>query len=212
MDKDKDKKMDKKRRTSNMLIPTIVMAVFAIILLYVGYSKGQGQHIIGLKIALKITAQIVPLLIFAFIMAGMIQTLLPRELISKWIGEESGGVWPAGDTHRHACRRHNSWWSLRKFTRCRWILACWSWSRNNGCFCDSLVIMGNQSFAHGNRDIGMEIYSCSPRLYLFLSPYCWPHSAAVFFRFQVNIHIDPSYAYICTVITHWAKICISDIV
>jgi len=73
-----------------MLIPTIVMAVFAIILLYIGYSKGEGQHITGLNIALKLTVQILPLLIFAFIMAGMIQTLLPRELISKWIGEESG--------------------------------------------------------------------------------------------------------------------------
>jgi len=73
-----------------MLIPTIIMAVFAIILLYIGYSKGQGQHLIGLKYALKITVQILPLLIFAFIMAGMIQTLLPRELLSKWIGEESG--------------------------------------------------------------------------------------------------------------------------
>ncbi|NIO48345.1 MAG: permease [Candidatus Aminicenantes bacterium] len=82
--------MDKKRRTSNMLIPTLVMAVLAIVLLYIGYSKGQGQHIIGLKSAFKITIQILPLLIFAFIMAGMIQTLLPRELISKWIGEESG--------------------------------------------------------------------------------------------------------------------------
>jgi len=92
MDKDRDKKMDEKRRASNMLIPTIVMAVFAIILLYIGYSKGQGQHITGLNIALKITLQILPLLIFAFIMAGMIQTLLPRELISKWIGEESGPV------------------------------------------------------------------------------------------------------------------------
>ena len=90
MDRDKDKKMDKKRRASNMLIPTIIMAVFAIILLYIGYSKGQGQHLIGLKYALKITVQILPLLIFAFIMAGMIQTLLPRELLSKWIGEESG--------------------------------------------------------------------------------------------------------------------------
>ena len=90
MDRDKDKKMDKKRRASGMLIPTIIMAVFAIILLYIGYSKGQGQHLIGLKYALKITVQILPLLIFAFIMAGMIQTLLPRELLSKWIGEESG--------------------------------------------------------------------------------------------------------------------------
>jgi uncharacterized membrane protein YraQ (UPF0718 family) len=90
MDKDKDKNMDNKRRASSMLIPTIVMAVLAIILLYIGYSKGQGQHITGLNIALKLTFQILPLLIFAFIMAGMIQTLLPRELISKWIGEESG--------------------------------------------------------------------------------------------------------------------------
>lgn len=73
-----------------MLIPTIVMALFAIILLFIGYSKGQGQHIIGLNFALKMTTQILPLLIFAFIMAGMIQTLLPRELISKWIGEASG--------------------------------------------------------------------------------------------------------------------------
>lgn len=73
-----------------MLIPTIIMAIFAIILLCIGYSKGQGQHIIGLKYALRITVQILPLLIFAFVMAGMIQTLLPRELLSKWIGEESG--------------------------------------------------------------------------------------------------------------------------
>ncbi len=73
-----------------MLIPTIVMAVLAIILLYVGYSKGEGQHIIGLKYALRMIVQILPLLIFALIMAGMIQALLPRELISKWIGEESG--------------------------------------------------------------------------------------------------------------------------
>ncbi len=73
-----------------MLIPTIVMAFFAIIFLYIGYSKGEGQHIIGLKYALRITAQILPLLIFALIMAGMIQALLPRELISKLIGEDSG--------------------------------------------------------------------------------------------------------------------------
>ena len=73
-----------------MLIPTIIIAILAIILLFIGYSKGQGQHIVGLKSALKMTAQILPLLIFAFIMAGMVQALLPRELLSKWIGEESG--------------------------------------------------------------------------------------------------------------------------
>jgi uncharacterized membrane protein YraQ (UPF0718 family) len=82
--------MKKKRRISNMLIPTLVMAFLAIILLIMGYSKGEGQHIAGLKSALKMTTEILPLLVFAFIMAGMIQVLLPQELLAKWIGEESG--------------------------------------------------------------------------------------------------------------------------
>ncbi len=73
-----------------MLIPTLVMAFLAIILLIIGYSKGEGQHIAGLKSALKMTTGILPLLVFAFIMAGMIQVLLPQEFLSKWIGEESG--------------------------------------------------------------------------------------------------------------------------
>lgn len=73
-----------------MLIPTIVMACLAVILLVIGYSRGESQHITGLKSALKMTIDVLPLLIFAFIMAGMIQTLLPHELLSRWIGEESG--------------------------------------------------------------------------------------------------------------------------
>jgi len=73
-----------------MLIPTITMAILAIILVLIGYGKEQGQHIAGLKTALQMTAEILPLLIFAFIVAGMIQVLLPQELISKWIGAESG--------------------------------------------------------------------------------------------------------------------------
>ena len=73
-----------------MLIPTIVMACLAVILLVIGYSRGESQHITGLKSALKMTIDVLPLLIFAFILAGMIQTLLPHELLSRWIGEESG--------------------------------------------------------------------------------------------------------------------------
>ena len=82
--------MDKKRRNSGMLIPTIVMGVLAIILLILGYYKGQGQHISGLKSTLDMTVEILPLLILALIVAGMIRVLLPHELISKWVGVESG--------------------------------------------------------------------------------------------------------------------------
>ena len=73
-----------------MLIPTIIMGVIAVILLVIGYQKGGGEHILGLKSAGNILLQIIPLLIFAFIIAGMIPILIPQEMIAKWIGVESG--------------------------------------------------------------------------------------------------------------------------
>ncbi len=73
-----------------MLIPTIIMGVIAIVLLIIGYQKGGGEHILGLKTAGNILLQILPLLIFAFIIAGMVQVVIPQEMISKWVGAESG--------------------------------------------------------------------------------------------------------------------------
>ena len=73
-----------------MLIPTMVMGGLAVALLTIGYVRGQGQHIVGLKSALDMTIEILPLLVSAFIVAGMVQVLLPQELISKWVGAESG--------------------------------------------------------------------------------------------------------------------------
>jgi len=73
-----------------MLIPTIFMGSLAVILLLIGYSKGQGQHITGIRSALNMTIEIFPLLVFAFTVAGMIQTLVSPELLSRWVGMESG--------------------------------------------------------------------------------------------------------------------------
>lgn len=73
-----------------MLLPTLVMGALALVLLLIGYKRGQGQHIEGMKTALDMTVQILPLLVFALLAAGMAQVLLPRELLSQWIGAESG--------------------------------------------------------------------------------------------------------------------------
>jgi uncharacterized membrane protein YraQ (UPF0718 family) len=73
-----------------MLIPMIIMAIFAIVLFYIGYQRGEGEHIAGLKNAFQMTLEILPLLIFAFIVAGLIQVMLPKELLAKWVGSESG--------------------------------------------------------------------------------------------------------------------------
>lgn len=82
--------MNKERRTSSMLIPTAIMGALAITLLLVGYYRGEGQHMVGVKSALTMIVEMLPLLVFAFIVAGMVQVLLPRELLSQWVGVESG--------------------------------------------------------------------------------------------------------------------------
>ena len=73
-----------------MLIPTVMMGILALALLFIGYSKGEGQHIVGMKSTWKMLIEILPLLFFAFVVAGMVQVLLPKDLISKWVGVESG--------------------------------------------------------------------------------------------------------------------------
>ena len=73
-----------------MFVPTIILGILALVLVIIGYQKGEGLHAVGLKRALSMTIEILPLLVCAFIVAGMIQVLLPHELLSKWIGTESG--------------------------------------------------------------------------------------------------------------------------
>ncbi len=71
-----------------MLIPTIVLGVLAAVCVIIAYQK--GVYIPGLKSGGTMLLQILPLLVFAFIIAGIIPLLIPQELISRWIGAESG--------------------------------------------------------------------------------------------------------------------------
>jgi len=82
--------MEKTRSRKQMIVPTIVMAALAIALMLLVYRRGEGEHVIALRSALDMTIQIMPLLIFALIVAGAIQALLPQELVLRWIGTESG--------------------------------------------------------------------------------------------------------------------------
>ena len=71
-----------------MLIPTLIMGLLALVLVFIAYQK--GIHIQGLKASWNMLLQIIPLLVFAFIVAGMVQLLVPHEIIARWVGEESG--------------------------------------------------------------------------------------------------------------------------
>jgi uncharacterized membrane protein YraQ (UPF0718 family) len=73
-----------------MLIPIMVMAVLAFILLIIAIRQGRGAHLTGLKSAWRMTIEVLPLLLLAFIVAGLIQALLPKDVITRWVGAESG--------------------------------------------------------------------------------------------------------------------------
>jgi hypothetical protein len=76
----------KKGRDSKMLFPTIMMGLTAGILILIGYLGGGGKHIIGLRKAGHMTIQIIPLLTCAFTVAGMVQVLIPHDILAKWAG------------------------------------------------------------------------------------------------------------------------------
>lgn len=76
------------KKTNTMLTPTIILAVIAIFLLFAGYKK--GLHIQGLNNAFSMTWQVLPLLFFSFIIAGMMQVIISPDALIKWVGPESG--------------------------------------------------------------------------------------------------------------------------
>lgn len=73
-----------------MLFPTVIMGIIAGILILIGYLKGEGQHLVGLRTAGDMTVRILPLLVCSFTVAGMAQVLIAREILAKWVGLESG--------------------------------------------------------------------------------------------------------------------------
>lgn len=73
-----------------MLIPTIVMAAIALVLMVAAYQKGDGTHIAGLKAGGLMLVQLIPLLLFAFVIAGILPLLIPADLVAQWLGTGAG--------------------------------------------------------------------------------------------------------------------------
>jgi len=73
-----------------MFIPTLIMACIAVVFIVFGFARGKGEHLEGLHSSLRMIIEILPLLIFAFIVAGMVRVLMPHEFLLRWVGEESG--------------------------------------------------------------------------------------------------------------------------
>lgn len=66
------------------------MAVILVALIGVAIWRGGGSLQKGLTFGGKTFLSTLPLLVFAFAIAGLVQVLIPREFIMKWLGPEAG--------------------------------------------------------------------------------------------------------------------------
>jgi uncharacterized membrane protein YraQ (UPF0718 family) len=69
---------------------TLVLAIAAAVLLVVALLQGPSVARDGLLAAWQTMRRNLLLLVLGFVLAGLVQVLIPRELITRWLGDEAG--------------------------------------------------------------------------------------------------------------------------
>ncbi len=83
---------DIRKKKLNPFLDTsfLIFAALAMIAGGVCYSRGKDVFYLGLNSALSLFVDIAPRLCGAFLMAGFVEVLVPKDLVTKWMGERSG--------------------------------------------------------------------------------------------------------------------------
>ena len=68
---------------------TLILSIAAIILIFINYKK-TGKQVEGLKSGIIQMFKTLPLILGAFILAGMIEVLIPGEFVQQWLSKEAG--------------------------------------------------------------------------------------------------------------------------
>jgi uncharacterized membrane protein YraQ (UPF0718 family) len=69
---------------------TIIMTSIAMVLLIVAYLRGGNLWSSGLKAGAESLWRLLPVLLMSFAVAGLLQVLMPREQLMRWLGAEAG--------------------------------------------------------------------------------------------------------------------------
>ena len=69
---------------------TLILIALTLILLIYAWRRGDGSHRRGVSMGWHTLKQTLPLLLIAFIIAGYVKVLAPQDLVSSWIGPDSG--------------------------------------------------------------------------------------------------------------------------
>lgn len=69
---------------------TLILAAVAVILLAIAFWRGRDLPLAGLLAGGRTLWRNLPLLLLGFVVAGLAQVLIPRDLITRWLGTEAG--------------------------------------------------------------------------------------------------------------------------
>lgn len=71
-----------------MLLPLIILLILTIISSVIAFKMNVFGN--GLKSSFEMSVYILPLLLVAMLLAGMLQSIIPKEYITKLLGKETG--------------------------------------------------------------------------------------------------------------------------
>jgi hypothetical protein len=80
----------KQQGRKSMDTTTLILAVVAAILLVIAFWQGRDLPLLGLKAGGRTLWRNLPLLLLGFAIAGLAQVLIPRDLITRWLGTQAG--------------------------------------------------------------------------------------------------------------------------
>lgn len=72
-----------------------ILGILAIVFFILGYIHSGKSTFSHFSNVFRLLINILPMIFFAFVIAEMVSILVPKELLSHWIGKESGwrGIW-----------------------------------------------------------------------------------------------------------------------
>jgi uncharacterized membrane protein YraQ (UPF0718 family) len=69
---------------------TLLLIALAAVLFTYAWRRGDGSHRRGIRQGWGTLKRTLPLLVVAFVIVGYVNVLAPQELVSRWIGPDSG--------------------------------------------------------------------------------------------------------------------------
>jgi len=69
---------------------TLILILISALLLAIAFFRGRDLPLAGLMVAGRTLWRNLPVLLLGFVIAGLVQLLVPKELIARWLGAQSG--------------------------------------------------------------------------------------------------------------------------